>query len=126
MLYNLSTRIQRSVRSIRKHVATNLLTTSGTTEYHKEFLLPKPVETLPPTLDFDWPVLENKKFNRHLRKWMYSFKNVYSENINLSNLMFVTGPTKSGKSWFLKRNLQEFIKQPQESKNGRVLFHMDL
>ena len=39
---------------------------------------------------------------------MFSFKNIYTENINSANLMFITGPTKSGKSVFLRQNLNEF------------------
>jgi len=36
---------------------------------------------------------------------MFSFKNIYTENINTSNLMFITGPTKCGKSVLLRQNL---------------------
>lgn len=39
---------------------------------------------------------------------MFSFKNIYIENINGKNLMFFTGPTKSGKSWLLRYNIRKF------------------
>lgn len=53
---------------------------------------------------------------------MYSFKNIYSENINSRNLMFLTGPTKCGKSWFLRYNLRKF----QASGQNPMIFHYDL
>ena len=51
---------------------------------------------------YSWPMFKDQKYDRYLRHFMFSFKNIYSENINCSNLMFVTGPTKSGKSWLLR------------------------
>ena len=53
-------------------------------------------------------MLRDRTSSRYLKHFMYSFKNTYSENINSSNLMFITGPTKSGKSVFLRQNLNEF------------------
>lgn len=43
---------------------------------------------------------------------MYSFKNIYSENINMDAACFVIGPTKCGKSWFLRYNLRKFQSSP--------------
>jgi predicted AAA+ superfamily ATPase len=40
---------------------------------------------------------------------MFSFKNIYTPNINCSNLLFITGPTKCGKSYFLEQNLEVFV-----------------
>ena len=57
-----------------------------------------------------------------MQKYMHSFKNIYSENINCSNACFVTGPTKSGKSWFVRYNMRKF-----ESLSMKPLvFHYDL
>jgi predicted AAA+ superfamily ATPase len=58
--------------------------------------------------DFSFPFFKDEDFNRYMQKYMYSFKNIYSENINTKNVLFVTGPTKSGKSWFLRYNLRKF------------------
>jgi phosphate starvation-inducible protein PhoH len=58
--------------------------------------------------DFKWPFFRNAKFEHVIQKYMTSFKNIYSENINASNLCFITGPTKCGKSWFLRYNMRKF------------------
>ena len=51
---------------------------------------------------FEFPDIKaDKKYNAALQKFMLSFKNIYSPNINASNLMFLTGPTKCGKSYLL-------------------------
>ena len=39
---------------------------------------------------------------------MYSFKNIYSENINVDAACFLIGPSKSGKSWYLRYNMRKF------------------
>ncbi|MFO0117616.1 MAG: hypothetical protein ACK521_08380 [bacterium] len=52
--------------------------------------------------------MTDQKFNKHIQAYMFSFKNIYSPNINSSNLMFFTGPTKCGKSWLLRHNLEKF------------------
>ena len=53
---------------------------------------------------------------------MFSFKNIYSPNINASNLMFMTGPTQSGKSYLLRNNLQTFA---STEAHNPVVFHYD-
>ena len=53
---------------------------------------------------------------------MYSFKNIYSPNINGDSLAFVMGPSKSGKSWFLKYNMRKF----ETSAVKPLVFHFDL
>lgn len=58
--------------------------------------------------DFKWPVFRTARFDQALTKFMYSFKNIYSENVNTDNACFLVGPTKSGKSWFLRYNLRKF------------------
>ena len=52
--------------------------------------------------DFEWPIFQDKAHSKFLKKFMFSFKNIYTDNINSSNLMFVTGPTKCGKSVLLR------------------------
>ena len=53
---------------------------------------------------------------------MFSFKNIYSENCNTSNLMFITGPTKCGKSVLLRDNMLEFA---NVGGHNPVVFHID-
>ena len=53
---------------------------------------------------------------------MFSFKNIYTPNINSSNLMFFTGPTKCGKSWLLRHNIDKFTKARAANP---VVFHYD-
>jgi len=60
--------------------------------------------------DFKWPEFKEAKYNLHLQKFMLSFKNIYSDNINASNLLFITGPTKSGKSFLVRNNIGQFLK----------------
>ena len=58
---------------------------------------------------FEWPLIKDRMYSKYLRRFMFSFKNIYSENIQASNLMFVTGPTKCGKSVLLRHNLIDFM-----------------
>lgn len=58
--------------------------------------------------DFDFPFFKKDGFNDYMQKFMHSFKNIYSTNINASNVCFVTGPIKGGKSWFLRYNIRLF------------------
>ena len=53
---------------------------------------------------------------------MQSHKNVFNQNVNSTNLMFITGPTKSGKSMFVKDEMQNFA---NETKLRPVVFHFD-
>ena len=71
---------------------------------------------------YSWPFFKDEQYNRAMQKYMFSFKNIYSPNINASNLMFVTGPTQSGKSYYLRHNMQTFT-----STDGHrpVVFHYD-
>ena len=57
---------------------------------------------------FRWPIFRTPPFDHALMKAMYSFKNIYSEHINGSSAVFITGPTKCGKSWYLRRNMRKF------------------
>lgn len=58
--------------------------------------------------EYKWPFFKNNRFDYALQKYMYSFKNIYSENINVGSLCFITGPTKCGKSWYLRYNMRKF------------------
>ena len=59
--------------------------------------------------DLKWPVFLNSRYNEALTKFMFSFKNIYSENINGGSAgCFITGPTKCGKSWYLRYNMRKF------------------
>ncbi|CDW78409.1 UNKNOWN [Stylonychia lemnae] len=64
--------------------------------------------------DFVVPFIKNDNFVSLMQKCMFSFKNIYSENINARNLCFVTGATKQGKSWFLRYNIRKFQNSSQD------------
>jgi len=55
-----------------------------------------------------------------MQKYMLSFKNIYSENINAGNLLFVTGPTKVGKSNLVRHNMKKFMNMKDS-----IVFHFD-
>lgn len=58
--------------------------------------------------EFHWPLLRDAHTEKFIKKYMYSFKNIFSENINITSLMFITGPSKVGKSWILEKCLHDF------------------
>jgi hypothetical protein len=72
--------------------------------------------------DYEFPFLTDERYNKVIQKFMYSFKNIYSENINARNLMFFTGETKAGKSWLLRYNIRKF----QASSQNPIVFHYDM
>ena len=57
-----------------------------------------------------------------MQKFLFSFKDIYSENINQQNLIFVNGPDRVGKSWFLRQSLKQFA----ESSTNPLVFYIDL
>ena len=71
---------------------------------------------------FSWPLYTSPRFNRELTKFMFSFRDESSTNRNINNLMFITGPELSGKSWFLRHNLEKF----KGASVAKLLFHLDL
>ena len=81
------------------------------------------VNERPPASTFHWPLIKEKVFSRYLKHFMFSFKNIYSENINTSNLMFITGPTKCGKSVLLRHNMIDFT---NIGAHNPVVFHLDV
>jgi predicted AAA+ superfamily ATPase len=80
------------------------------------------VDDKPTESSFQWPVFKDKTYGRFLKHFMFSFKNIYSENFNSSNLMFITGPSKCGKSVFLRQNMIDFV---ETGKHNPVVFHFD-
>jgi hypothetical protein len=77
--------------------------------------------------DFKFPFLLDEKFNKYIAKFMFSFKNIYTENINAKNLMIFTGPSKIGKSWLLRYNMRRFINSDKViSFNLFILYRIQL
>jgi hypothetical protein len=72
--------------------------------------------------DLKWPFFRSSAHEQMLQKYMASFKNIYADSINASNACFVLGPTKSGKSWFLRYNMRKF----ESSGIKPLVFHFDL
>jgi succinate dehydrogenase flavin-adding protein (antitoxin of CptAB toxin-antitoxin module) len=71
--------------------------------------------------EYEFPFFKDDNFNRYLLKFMFSFKNIYSENINGHNVAFITGPSKAGKSWYLRYNIRRF----QTSQQNPIVVHYD-
>lgn len=55
---------------------------------------------------------------------MHSYRNKEHPTVNINNLMFLTGPEKNGKSWFLRHNLKKFAEE--ESENKTLVIHYDM
>lgn len=73
--------------------------------------------------ELKWPLFQNARYNEALTRFMYSFKNIYSPNINgHSSACFLTGPSKCGKSWFLRFNMRKFESSPKKP----LVFYLDL
>eukprot|EP00347_Sterkiella_histriomuscorum_P014896 403359104 len=87
-----------------------------TTPTKRDMKLDQPVAQ-----EFQMPFFKNDAFVEYMQRFMYSFKNIYSENINSANVCFITGPTKSGKSWFLRYNIRKF----ENSSQNPIVFHYD-
>jgi hypothetical protein len=72
--------------------------------------------------DYVWPTMNNERFTDCLTNHMFSFKNIYSESINSSNLIFILGPTKTAKSWLVRESMKQFA----QGKSAKpCLFHFD-
>ena len=90
--------------------------------FRTSWVRPFDEEPLKPISAYNWPLYSNPRFNRELTKFMFSFRDESSTNRNINNLLFITGPELSGKSWFLRANLKKF----EEVKSGTYLIHVDL
>lgn len=79
--------------------------------------------------EFFWPFYTNGRYNRELTKFMFSFRGNTSMNRNINNLLFLTGPESSGKSWLLNYNLQKISEVKHVlyiQKFPYLIFHVDL
>lgn len=55
-----------------------------------------------------WPLFKNKAWGDTIFKFMQSYNNHLSPNINMTSMMFMVGPPKTGKSWMLQQALTRF------------------
>ena len=55
---------------------------------------------------------------------MHSYRNKNNSLININNLMFLSGPEKIGKSWFLRYNMKSFLESDPEQKHFPI--HYDI
>lgn len=55
-----------------------------------------------------WPLFKNKQWNDAIFKYMQSYNNFLSPNINMTSIMFITGTPKAGKSWLAQQALNRF------------------
>lgn len=70
------------------------------------------------------PIVIDENFSRYLQKFMHSYRNKDNPTININNLLFLSGPEKSGKSWFLRANLKKFEEEEAEKKT--MVIHYDM
>mmetsp|Transcript_17043 Transcript_17043/g.19127 ORF Transcript_17043/g.19127 Transcript_17043/m.19127 type:complete len:640 (-) Transcript_17043:149-2068(-) len=74
--------------------------------------------------DFRWPHLSDENSNRALTNFMYSFRNPYNPLYNQKNLMMVMLPEGSGKTTFIRENVDKFLKST--SKFATFVVRLDL
>lgn len=74
--------------------------------------------------DYKVPVVIDENFSKFLLKFMHSYRNKEHPTININNLLFLTGPEKNGKSWFLRHNLKKFAEE--ESENKTLVIHYNI
>ena len=110
-----------SPMSQRQHFLFNTLYSGWTRPTGREKVLSKD--------HFRWQHYTSARYNRELTKFMFSFASETSVTRNVNNLLFLTGPESSGKSWFLNYNLSKMreakiVLFPQDPKP--LIFHINL
>lgn len=70
----------------------------------------------------DFPIILDIPFSKYLTKFINSPRDKDNPNVNINNLLFVTGPERTGKSTFIRQCLKEFIKRDTEYKNFAIHF----
>lgn len=70
----------------------------------------------------DFPIILDIPFSKYLTKFINSPRDKDNPNVNINNLLFVTGPERTGKSTFIRQCLREFIKRDTEYKNFAIHF----
>lgn len=73
--------------------------------------------------NLSFPIVIDKPFQKFLLKFMNSPRNIDHPTININNLLFLTGPERSGKTWFLRQTLETF--QKGETKLKNLVVHFD-
>ena len=74
------------------------------------------------TPEMKFPVILDKPFSKYLIKFLNSPRNKDNPTININNLLFLTGPEKSGKTWFLRQVLNQWSNAETKYKNFAIHF----
>jgi hypothetical protein len=74
--------------------------------------------------DFKFPIIIDENFSKYLQKFMHSYRNKEHPTVNINNLLFLSGPQKNGKSWFLRHNLKKFEEEAGDLKT--MVIHYDI
>jgi len=77
-----------------------------------------------PAKDLHFPIVYDDNFTKYLQKFFHSYRNKDNPLINVNNLLFLSGPEKIGKSWFLRHNLKKFVESDLDQKHFAI--HYDL
>jgi hypothetical protein len=70
------------------------------------------------------PVFADENFSNYLLKFMHSYRSTEHPTVNINNLLFLSGPQKNGKSWFLRHNLKRF--EESEAEKMSLVVHYDI
>lgn len=81
------------------------------------------IKELPKASEAKFPLLIDKNFDLYFQKFIHSYREKEHPTINLNNLLFLTGPEKCGKSWFLRKNLKKLEDKDSQVKN--LIIHYD-
>lgn len=84
----------------------------------------KKVKDLPFAKEAKFPILIDKNFDNYIQKFMHSYREKEHPTININNLLILNGAEKSGKSWFLRKNLKSFEEAKGNLKN--LVIHYDI
>ena len=71
-----------------------------------------------------FPLLIDRNFDLYLQKFIHSYREKEHPTININNLLILNGIEKSGKSWFLRKNLKIFEETESDIKN--LVIHYDI
>lgn len=70
----------------------------------------------------NFPVVLDIPFFKFFTKFINSPRDKDNPSININNVLFVTGPERSGKSTFIRNSLNDFVKRDTEFKNFAIHF----
>jgi hypothetical protein len=92
--------------------------------YIKDNFGKEEVRELEKSSKYKFPIVIDENFSKYLQKFMHSYRNKEHPTVNINNLLFLSGPQKNGKSWFLRHNLKKFDEEDADLKT--LVIHYDI